>query len=73
MAGKVGAFPIVEIPSGGIEYFQAVLTVRDENTLVREIAPLNSINNHNAKYLLTLDEEPEASHNGIRQITPYNG
>jgi predicted AAA+ superfamily ATPase len=52
----------------GIEYYQASLTVRDENTLARELRPLDSISDHNPKYLLTMDEDPETSHNGIRQI-----
>ncbi|MCL2146574.1 MAG: hypothetical protein FWH52_02080 [Synergistaceae bacterium] len=52
----------------GDEYYQAALTVRDENTLFRELKPLDSISDHNPKYLLTLDEDPVTIHNGIRQI-----
>ena len=47
---------------------KVALTVRDENTLARELRPLDAISDHNPKYLLTLDIEPEVSHNGIRQI-----
>ena len=51
----------------GVEYYQASLTVRDENTLARELFSLDSIHDHNPKYLLTLDDDPVASYNGIRQ------
>lgn len=50
------------------EYYQVALTVRDPNTLERELAPLNTVSDHNPKYLLTLDDDPPCSHNGIRQI-----
>jgi predicted AAA+ superfamily ATPase len=69
--GKLGTAEIdfiAEKPLGETEYYQVALTVRDEATLARELAPLNSIKDHNAKYLLTLDDDPEASHNGIRQF-----
>ncbi len=69
--GKVGAREIdfiTETKEGLVEYYQVALTVRDKQTLERELKPLNSINDHNAKYLLTLDEDPLVSHNGIKQI-----
>lgn len=50
------------------EYYQVALTVRDEKTLLRELAPLESANDHNGKYLLTLDDDPPCSHNGIKQV-----
>lgn len=50
------------------EYYQVALTVRDPNTLERELAPLNAVPDHNPKYLLTLDDDPPCSHNGIRQL-----
>jgi len=68
--GKVGNTEVdfVATDENGIAYYQVALTVRDENTLARELRPLDSISDHNPKFLLTLDEDPEASHNGIRQI-----
>jgi predicted AAA+ superfamily ATPase len=68
--GKVGNSEVdfVATNENGVTYYQAALTVRDENTLARELRPLDSISDHNPKYLLTLDADPEASHNGIRQI-----
>ena len=51
-----------------IMYFQVSATVRDEKTLERELKPLQSINDHYPKYILTLDEDPEADYDGIRKI-----
>jgi predicted AAA+ superfamily ATPase len=50
------------------EYYQVALTVRDEATLERELRPLNAIRDHNPKYLITMDPDPPASWNGIRQV-----
>lgn len=44
------------------------LSVRDEATLRRELAPLESIRDHYPKTLLTLDPDPPFDYNGIRQI-----
>ena len=43
-------------------------SVREEDTLKRELMPLDTISDHNPKYLLTMDDEPIMSHNGIKQI-----
>ena len=40
-------------------YFQVALTVQDENTLLRELRPLQAIRDHYPKIILTMDEEPE--------------
>ena len=58
----------VAINSKGIEYYQVSETVRDENTLSRELRPLDMIKDHYPKYLLTMDLDPETSYNGIRKI-----
>lgn len=52
----------------GTEYYQVSYTVLDEDTLQRELKPLNNIKDHNPKYLLTMDYTPYTSHNGIKQI-----
>lgn len=52
---------------GNLEYYQVSWTVRDEVTLSRELKPLDSINDHNPKFLLTMDNDPPVSYNGIRQ------
>lgn len=49
-------------------YYQVAATVRDENTLKRELAPLQKIADHYPKFILTLDEDPEADYEGIRRI-----
>ena len=58
----------IAINEQGEEYYQVVYTVRDEKTLERELASLESIKDHNPKYLLTMDFTPYTSHNGIKQI-----
>jgi len=52
---------------GLIAYYQVSLTVREQKTLERELAPFAKINNHFPKYLLSLDPE-EPTYNGIQQI-----
>lgn len=49
-------------------YYQVAATVRDDKTLLRELAPLQKISDHYPKFLLTLDEDPEADYDGIRRI-----
>jgi predicted AAA+ superfamily ATPase len=51
-----------------LEYYQAALTVREAAVLERELAPLAAIRDHNPKYLLTMDEDPPASYNGIQRL-----
>lgn len=68
--GKVDEYEVdfVAINSKGIEYYQVCETVRDEKTLERELKPLDSIKDHNQKFLLVGDIDPETSYNGIRKI-----
>lgn len=49
-------------------YYQVAATVRDENTLKRELSPLQKISDHYPKVILTLDDDPEADYDGIRRI-----
>ena len=49
-------------------YYQVTATVRDENTLKRELTPLKKINDNYRKFILTLDDDPEADYDGIRRI-----
>ena len=42
--------------AGITEYYQVSETVLDPNTLNRELAPLEAINDQYPKFLLTLDE-----------------
>lgn len=70
--GKVNAAEIdfIAIGEEGEEYYQVAYTVIDADgkTLERELAPLDAVNDHNPKYLLTMDYGPVISHNGIKQI-----
>lgn len=68
--GKVDDLEVdfVAMDAKGMTYYQVSASVRDAQTLKRELASLQSINDHYAKVLLTLDEDPEMSYNGIRQI-----
>lgn len=52
----------------GITYYQVAATVRDENTLKRELASLQQINDQYPQYILTLDEDPDADYDGIKRI-----
>ncbi len=49
-------------------YIQVALSVRDEETLKRELKPLNDITDHYKKYLITLDYDTNV-YNGIKQIS----
>lgn len=68
--GKIDSFEVdfVAQNSKGTVYYQTALTVRDEKTLERELRPLKAIRDHYPKFILTLDEEPEAQYDGIRRI-----
>lgn len=70
--GKVGNNEVdfIAINDEGEEYYQVAYTVKDADgkTLERELAPLDSIKDHNPKYLLTMDYGPTISHNGIKQL-----
>ncbi len=68
--GKVGTLEVdfVAIKNGNVEYYQVAQTVQEPETLERELKSLDSIKDHNSKYLLTLDVEPVTSHKGIKQI-----
>ncbi|GHV29588.1 ATPase [Spirochaetia bacterium] len=59
----------VALSSGGAAYYQVAATVLDENTLRRELEPLQKIRDNHPKYLLTLDEYMSgANYDGILQM-----
>lgn len=68
--GKVGDAEIdfIVMSNGQKKYYQVSLSVRDENTLQRELSPLSSLSDSFPKYLITLDNDPVCYHNGIKQI-----
>ncbi len=49
-------------------YIQVALSVREEQTLKRELRPLETISDHYRKYLITLDYDTN-NYNGIKQIS----
>lgn len=49
-------------------YIQLAATLRDATTLKREITSLEKIDDHYQKIILTLDEDPSSSYNGIKII-----
>ena len=69
--GKLAAKEVDFVTSNahGVCYYQVAVSVLDENTLARELAPLKKIPDNHPKFLLTLDDiVPSANHDGIRQI-----
>ena len=54
-------------PAGSEAYYQVSWSVRNEETLRRELSALDSIKNHSPKYLITMDNDPPASYSGIQQ------
>lgn len=72
--GKVGDLEVdfVTIDRDTIAYYQVAATVRDENTLKRELLSLQKIKDQYPKVLLTLDEDPDADYNGIKRVNVLN-
>lgn len=68
--GKVGTLEVdfVAIKDENTEYYQIAQTVSLPETLIRELKPLESIKDHNPKFLITLDDIPVTTHKGIKQI-----
>ncbi len=58
----------VAVDSDSVTYYQVAASVLDEDTLKRELDPLQKINDNHPKILLTLDEiGAGANYDGIRQ------
>jgi len=49
----------------GNTYIQVSASVRDENTLARELKPLKAVRDNYPKILLTLDDDPDGDYDGI--------
>ena len=49
----------------GNTYIQVSASVRDENTLERELRPLKAVKDNYPKLLLSLDDDPEGDYEGI--------
>lgn len=68
--GKAGEKEIdfVAENKDGFTYFQVAYTTRDKSKLERELTPLQDINDHYPKYILTMDIDPIADFDGIKKI-----
>lgn len=68
--GKIDDYEIDFVAQNheGIKYYQVALSVRDIETLNRELRALEKTKDHYPKYLLTLDMDLEADYNGITKI-----
>jgi predicted AAA+ superfamily ATPase len=69
-AGRCGKLEIdfIAFKAGVPEYYQAALTVMNEETLKRELAPLEKIGDNYPKYIITLDAVSGANDRGIVTI-----
>ena len=52
---------------GYTQYIQVAYTVKEQNTLERELAPFNKIPDFNERLLITMDYET-GNHNGVKQV-----
>lgn len=68
--GKMDEYEVdfVAVSQEGTQYIQVAASVRDENTLLRELRPLQRIHDHYPKLILTLDDDPDADYDGIRRV-----
>jgi len=68
--GKVDNLEVDFVAKMGVDiiYMQVAATVREESTFERELKPLKKIKDSNPKYILTLDVDPVANHDGIKKI-----
>jgi predicted AAA+ superfamily ATPase len=69
-AGRCGELEIdfIAFKAGVPEYYQAALTVMNEETLKRELGPLEKIRDNYPKYIITLDAVSGANDRGIITI-----
>jgi len=65
--GKIDSFEVdfVAQTQDGNLYIQVAASVRDEQTLERELRPLRAIKDSYPKMILTLDDDPQCDYNGI--------
>ena len=68
--GKIDSFEVDFVAQNGkgIWYYQVALSVRDTQTLERELRPLMAIQDHYPKMILTMDDDPEMQYDGIRRV-----
>ncbi|MBN1200184.1 MAG: ATP-binding protein [Bacteroidales bacterium] len=66
--GKLNGFEVDFIAEKGSEkiYFQVCMTLKEEKTIQREYRPLEAIDDHFPKYVLSLDQGFETSLKGVQ-------
>lgn len=68
--GKINDLEVdfVTMSKNNITYIQVAASIKDEKTLERELIPLEKIDDSYPKYILTLDDAPEANYKGIKIV-----
>lgn len=66
--GKLNGFEVDFIAEKGGEkiYFQVCMTLKEEKTIQREYRPLEAIDDHFPKYVLSLDKGFKTSRKGVQ-------
>ena len=68
--GKVGTHEVdfVAVKNGSTEYYQVAQEISDKDTHERELRSLDTIDDHNPKFLITMDRPLTQEHKGIKVI-----
>jgi predicted AAA+ superfamily ATPase len=66
-AGNLEVDFVARSKDGYTKYIQVALTVKEQKTLDRELAPFAKIPDYNERLLITMDYE-KGSHNGVKQV-----
>jgi predicted AAA+ superfamily ATPase len=68
--GKVGDKEIdfIAEKNGELAYIQVCYLLSDDRVIEREFSPLENINDNHPKIVLTMDDTPEHSRNGVKRI-----
>ena len=62
----------VAVNQNETSYYQVAASVRDTETLERELRPLRKIRDNYPKTILTLDDDPDADYSGIARTNALN-
>jgi predicted AAA+ superfamily ATPase len=63
-----GEVDFVRETKQGLEYYQVSVSTREPATLQRELASLQATKDNYPKYLLTLDNDPNSSYDGVLRL-----
>lgn len=68
--GKVGTYEVdfVAVKNGSTEYYQVAQEISDKDTRERELRSLDAIDDHNPKFLITMDRPFTEEYKGIKVI-----